>query len=110
MKTNRRISVERPQSGVSGLSASETYDVVYAKIRAWVRFSSSMAITPDGSEVAADGSVRVGRPYELERGDVVRLIDDTRAYRVEAVDEIVSAGGKVAGYSALVIRDETLEA
>jgi hypothetical protein len=109
MKTNRRISIERPASSVSGLSASETYEIVYSQAKAWIRFSSGLIITTEGSEVASDASLRISYSYKIEKGDVVRLLDDERAYRVEALDELYSPGGRLIGFTGFLVRDESLE-
>jgi len=109
MRTNRRITVERPGSTLTGFSAGESYDVVHAKARAWVKFSTALIITTDGVEAAADALIRVSRSYEIQRGDVVRVLDDSKAYRVEAVDEVLSPSGRVVAYSGFLVRDETLE-
>lgn len=109
IRTNRRVTIERPAAAPTGLTATSTLQVLHSDVRAWVRFSNAVIITSDGSEASSDGEMRISRAYAVQQNDVLHVLDDTRRFRVEGVDEILSLRGRVVGYRAFLLRDTSLE-
>lgn len=107
IRTNRRINVWRPAQALAGLAARDTLQPLYSDARAWLRLATSVITTREGSEVTSDGELRIER--QIQQGDVVGMVDSTRRFRCEGVDEILSPAGTTLGYRAFVVRDVSLE-
>lgn len=111
MRVNRRANIRRPDNTLSTLNSTAALETIYADVPIWFRKSTSMVITIDGEETASEAELRLKPAYSVQRGDVVEVLPESTdmKYRIEAVDELLSPSGKVAGYQAFLVRDSSLE-
>lgn len=107
IRTNRRVTIKRPASSPTGFSGENTLQVIHSDTRAWVRLSNSIIVTIDGSQVSSEGEMRIRK--QVQEGDVMQFLDDTRRYRMEGVEEILSPVGRVIAYKAFLVRDTAQE-
>lgn len=104
---NKTVRIRRRSA--PDFSGAETLYAVHSSARARVVFRRRTAITSDGVEVATDADMRIDSMYDLQQNDVIEILPDvTVKYRVESIDEVINAAGRVVALKASLAKAENL--
>jgi hypothetical protein len=105
--SNAQIHIKR--SGGPDFSGTETFYSVKHKVD--VRFASrrSSTVGADGIVVATDADMQMSSCEDIELYDIVVVLGSTKIYRVESIEDVQNANGRVVGYDIQLSRAEDLE-
>lgn len=108
MRKNRIVNIKRQIS--IDYTGAPSIEIVKSFVGAWVQFVKDSFVTEEGTFVSSDAIIRVESYVDMRERDIIEVLPDTdKKYRVENIEEVFTAGGRLEHLSAVLVRDASIE-